>query len=689
MNYKVLKNDQAAIANPQKSIVFKGRALKGSSQLRTLFAMEKLFSAIEAAQKYFLSMQNAAGFWVFDLEADTTITAEYILLQRFLSRTLDPDLMERLCCSIRRRQLSDGGWPLFSEDGAADISASVKAYFALKISGDQTHDAHMEKARHYIVHAGGASRVNVFTRFTLALFGQVPWHTTPTMPVEIMLLPRWFFFHLCKISYWSRTVLVPLLILAAKKPVCRLLPKESVRELFLESPETARYMDHSSAGGWQKKIFTLLDHVLKIIEPHMPEAFRARALQCAKEWTIGHMQGEGGLGAIFPAMANAVMALKILGCPEDDPDYQRGIKALDELLVDGDDATMCQPCHSPIWDTCISLSAMLESGLAADHQAVKTSVDWLFSQQVVDLKSDWALNAPGIEPGGWAFQFENAHYPDVDDTPMVVMSLLRSGAFDNGDHRKKIQKAVNWVIGMQSSSGGWGSFDIDNNYLYLNKIPFADHGALLDPSTADVTARCVELLAMLGYDRSFPPLARAIDFLKREQETWGAWYGRWGINYIYGTWSVLSALKQAGEDMTQPYICKAVAWLKSCQNPDRGWGETCYTYNDPSLAGTGTSTPSQTAWALLGLMAAGEVDSPEVQGGVHYLLASQNEQGIWDETHFTGTGFPKVFYLLYHGYGKYFPLWALGAYHRLRDSGKTLQDEFQPKKGADSFPSLP
>jgi squalene-hopene/tetraprenyl-beta-curcumene cyclase len=388
------------------------------------------------------------------------------------------------------------------------------------------------------------------------------------------------------------------------------------------------------------------------------------------------MQGEGGIGAIFPAMANAVMALKVLGYPDDHPDFMRGIRALDDLLVTRGDKIFCQPCNSPIWDSCLVLSALLEAGLPPDHVSVSKCVNWLFAQQT-HLNGDWSIKAPDLEPGGWAFQFENALYPDIDDTPMVLMALLRAGALDNKEFKERIAKGVNWTIGMQSSDGGWGAFDIDNNYIYLNDIPFADHGALLDPSTSDVTGRCVELLAILGYRKGFPPVDRALDFLRSEQETFGGWYGRWGVNYIYGTWSVLAALRQVGEDMSRPYIRKAVNWLKSCQNPDGGWGETCRTYNDPSLAGKGASTASQTAWALLGLMAAGETKSLAVERGIYYLLRTQNEQGDWDENLFTGTGFPKVFYLRYHGYSRYFPLWALSVYHRLILSKGTLEDEIR------------
>jgi len=647
----------------------------------SLFTMERLDEAISKARDRILSLQNAGGYWRFDLEADTTITSEYILLQRFLGKKVSPELKERVANYLRRRQLQEGGWPLY-EGGIADISVSVKAYFALKILGESDQSPHMVKARKVILSLGGAAKVNVFTRITLALFGQIPWHTPPAMPIEIMLLPKWFFFHLHKVSYWSRTVIVPLLILYAKRAVCYLRPEESVPELFQEPADKLCHLDHFVPGNLRKNLFLLLDRLLKAIDRYMPHPTRKKAMRLAEQWTLKRMQGEGGIGGIFPAMANAAMALKVLGYSEEHPDLARGIKALDELMVTRGEEAFCQPCNSPIWDSSLSLSALIEAGLSPGENIVKSAIDWLFKQQIF-VRGDWSYWAPKLEPGGWAFQFENALFPDVDDTSMVLMAMARAGILNKSEYKEKIAKAVNWIIGMQSSDGGWAAFDIDNNHLYLNDIPFADHGALLDPSTSDLTARCVELLAMFGYGRDFSPIARAIQFLRKEQEECGAWFGRWGVNYIYGTWSVLAALRQLGEDMSRPYIRRAVQWMKSCQNPDNGWGETCGTYRDPSLAGKGESTASQTAWALLALMAAGEVNSSAVQRGIYYLISTQNDQGGWEEKLFTGTGFPKVFYLCYHGYCQYFPLWALGVYRRLRRGKKTRQGEVRLQSPAD------
>lgn len=652
-----------------------------------LFTMERLTGAIAKAREGLLSIQNPKGYWVFDLEADTTISSEYILLQRFLGREIGPELRKRLARYLRGRQLEDGGWPLYT-GGKADMSVTVKTYLALKLLGDRQDEHHMHRARQLILSLGGAAKVNVFTRITLALFGQVPWHTAPAMPIEIMLLPRWFFFNLYKVSYWSRTVIVPLLILYARRSVCRLGPEEGVAELFVDPPEKLCHLDHFVPKNIYKNVFITLDRLLKLIDPLMPHGPRRKALKRAEQWTIDRMQGEGGNGAIFPAMANAVMALQVLGYPDDHPDVARGRKAIEDLVLTREGEAFCQPCLSPIWDTCLSLSTLLEAGLPAEHKIVTNAVEWLFKEQIL-VPGDWSYHAPDLESGGWGFQFENTFYPDVDDTPMVLMALLRAGILNKGKYREQIARAVNWVIGMQNSDGGWGSFDINNNYFYLNDIPFADHGALLDPSTSDLTGRCIELLSMLGYGRDFAPIARGLKFLQKEQEVFGGWFGRWGVNYIYGTWSVLMGLKRVGEDMSQPYIRRAGEWLKSCQNPDGGWGETCYSYNDPSLAGKGASTASQTSWALLGLMAAGEIHSSSVQRGVRYLLSIQDSQGGSDEKAFTGTGFPTVFYLRYHGYGHYFPLWALGVYRRLRTGKGSVQDKISLESPVDlSLPAL-
>lgn len=677
-------------------------------------------AVLEDAGSLLASLQKEDGHWVFELEADVTIPAEYVMLQRFLGRRLSSDVTERLTSYLMERQIPDGSWSLHAVDGNANLSASVKAYFALKLLGHDKNAPHMVKARQMILALGGAARCNVFTRITLAMFGQVPWHTPPAMPVEIMLLPRWFFFHLDKVSYWSRTVIVPLLILYARKPVCRLRPEESIPELFTTPPDTLYNLDRFRPRAWRKNLFIVLDRVLKRTMHLIPSRITRRALLQAELWTRERMQGTGGVGAIFPAMANAVMALRALGCGEGDNDYLRGVAAIDDLLIHrttdiggsidpaagtgsfdqssaapdlfpwkqmataGNEAlTLCQPCNSPVWDTCLSLTAMMESGCSSRIFSSKKAIKWLFDRQIT-APGDWSKRSPGLEGGGWAFQYENSIYPDLDDTSKVLMSLFRAGALERAEYREKIARAVRWVIGMQNSDGGWGAFDVDNDRLYLNDIPFADHGALLDPSTSDLTGRCIEMLGMLGYGMDFAPVARGVAFLRKEQESFGAWFGRWGVNYLYGTWSVVSGLHLVGEDMRQPYVRMAVEWLVSCQNTDGGWGESCASYDNPAFAGMGASTASQTAWALLTLMAAGENDTMPVQRGIAFLAAHHNQDRGWDERHFTGTGFPRMFYLRYHGYSLFFPVWALGVYHRRKNNSPTVQEGARAKHMADA-----
>ncbi len=632
-------------------------------------------------------LQRAEGYWVFDLEADVTIPAEYLILQRFLGREIDPEIRRRLTRYIREGQLPDGGWPLY-EGGFADISATVKAYFALKLSGDSPDAPHMVRARQLILSLGGAARVNVFTRILLALYGQIPWRTVPAIPVQIMLLPRWFFFHIEKVSYWSRTVIVTLLIFCSRRTVCTLRPEECLSELFVSPPDKLGHIDKFVPGRPRKNFFILLDRVIKRLDPLISKLWQGRATALAERFILDRMRGEGGIGAIFPPMVNCLIALSVLGYSKDHPDMVHGMKVLDDLLLERGGSGFCQPCFSPVWDTCLSLSAMAEAGGGGLGKKAERAMKWLVARQIL-VRGDWSANAPELEPGGWAFQYENDFYPDTDDTAMVVMSLLRAGAMDRDEYRDCIARAVNWLIGMQSSDGGWGAFDIDNNYTYLNDIPFADHGALLDPSTSDVTGRCVEVLSMLGYRRDFPPVARAIEFLRKEQEECGAWFGRWGVNYIYGTWSVLVALRQAGEDMTQPYVQRAAKWLRSKQNEDGGWGETCRSYDDERLAGMGPSTPSQTAWAVMGLMAAAGPGDEAVKRGIEYLEKTQRADGTWDEKFYTGTGFPRVFYLKYHGYRQYFPLWALGVYSRLKKGQRSRQDEVALERPPEwSLPAL-
>ncbi len=619
----------------------------------------------------FLMHSMRDNHWCFELEADVTIPSEYIFLQRILKRN-NLKLEAKIGAYLKRRQNVNGSWALY-EDGPGDMSATVKAYFALKLMGHSIDEIHMVSARKWVLQNGGAETVNVFTRITLALFGQLSWKTVPAMPVEMMFLPKWWFFHLSKVSYWSRCVIVPLLVIFAKRPVYETPIEQSVSELFTQSPSSLTTLDKIN---WRQPVnagFVLLDRGLKFVNNLVPRFVREKALAKAERWTREHCSGDGGIGGIFPAMVNAVIALKLRRAEDNDPDLVRTIEAIDELVIESDEEAYCQPCLSPVWDTCLALNAVTETELPLEDPRVKAAVQWLFQHQVFE-KGDWSEKVPKLSSGGWAFQYENAKYPDVDDTSMVLMALLRSGVHE-GDikMRERIDHAVNWILGMQNPDGGWAAFDVDNNAEYLNKIPFADHGALVDPSTADLTARCIEMLAMLGHDKNFPPINDGLEFLKRNQESNGSWYGRWGVNYVYGTWSVLAAIGGIGEEREKAYVQKALRWLEGAQNEDGGWGESCNSYDDVRMAGIGVSTPSQTAWALLGLMAAGPIDSPFVKRGIDYLISHQNTDGGWDEEMYTGTGFPRVFYLRYHGYRAYFPLWALANYQRLMNGMPTRQ----------------
>jgi squalene-hopene/tetraprenyl-beta-curcumene cyclase len=612
------------------------------------------------------------GHWRFELEADATIPAEYVLLRHFRGEETDVGLERRIAAYLRRIQGEHGGWPLV-HGGAFDVSATVKAYFALKTIGDDPQAAHMVRARAEILNHGGAAKSNVFTRLLLALFEEIPWSGVPTMPVEIMLLPRWFPFHLDKISYWARTVLVPLLVLQALKPRAANPGAVRIAELFVNPPETVRKWPTGAHQHWAwVRLFGAIDRALKLGEPLFPASLRRRSIDAAVSFVTERLNGDDGLGAIYPAMANAVLMFDALGYPRDHPSLVQARRSLDKLLIVRDDEAYCQPCLSPVWDTALAVHALLQAGDEESRSRARRGLDWLKPLQVLDVVGDWAAQRPNVRPGGWAFQYANPHYPDLDDTAVVVMAMDRADHEVPGTEKERfaesIDRAREWVVGLQSADGAWAAFDADNAYHYLNNIPFADHGALLDPPSADVTARCVSMLAQLGErpDES-PALKRGIEALLRFQEKDGSWFGRWGMNYIYGTWSALCALQAVGQDPGSEPVRRAVDWLVEIQNPDGGWGESSDSYKlDYKGFERAAPTASQTAWALLALMAAGETDHPAVARGIAYLAAEQGGDGFWEEPFHTATGFPRVFYLRYHGYSKIFPLWALARFRNLK-----------------------
>jgi squalene-hopene/tetraprenyl-beta-curcumene cyclase len=638
----------------------------GEAQLAPSAPTYNLDSAINSAQKKLLELQAEDGHWVFELEADCSIPAEYILMMHYVG-DINEILQRKIAIFLRARQSEDGSYTLYP-GGEGDISCSIKVYYALKLAGDSTELPHMVRLRGFVLSQGGAAKANVFTRIALATFNQLPWHGVPYIPVEIMLLPKWFPFHLDKVSYWSRTVMVPLFILCTLKAKAKNPHQVDILELFVTHPDEEKH--YFPKRTLLNKIFLGLDKLGRATNPLIPTKMRERAIEKAEKWFIARLNGEDGLGGIFPAMVGAYEALLLLGYAKDDPKVITARKAIDKLLVVRKDDAYCQPCLSPIWDTCLTALALQEADKCKNQNILAHAYDWLKSKQLSDEPGDWRIQRPDLQGGGWAFEFENPYYPDVDDTAAVAFAMADS---EYPDLEESIHRATHWVAGMQSKNGGYGSFDADNTSYYLNEIPFADHGALLDPPTADVSARCLMLMARTDKaDTEYlSAIKKSITYLRCEQEEDGSWFGRWGTNYIYGTWSVLLGLEQTNLAKDDPMFTKASKWLKSVQRADGGWGEDNLSYHDSSTRGQfHTSTAFQTAWAVTALLAAGEKNSLEVKAGINYLLRHQQKDGLWHDDCFTAPGFPKVFYLKYHGYDKFFPLWALARYRNELRNGK-------------------
>jgi squalene-hopene/tetraprenyl-beta-curcumene cyclase len=626
-------------------------------------ARNALDTVIERSRDFFFREQLPQGYWWAELESNCTITAEYIMLFHFMG-IVNKEREKKMANYLLSKQTSEGFWTIY-HGGPGDLSTSVEAYFALKLAGYSAEHPAMVKARDFILKKGGIIKCRVFTKIFLALFGEFAWFGVPSMPIELMLVPNWFFVNMYELSSWSRATIIPLSIVMTERPVRKLPPRARVQELYLRPPRPTDYTFTKEHGilTW-KNIFIGVDHMLKIYEGNPFRPLKKKAMAMAEKWVLDHQEATGDWGGIQPAMLNSILALHCLGYANDHPAVEKGLEALANFCIENDDELVLQSCISPVWDTALAIKALADSGVPSSHPALVKSAQWLLEREV-RIRGDWRIKSPDLEPGGWAFEFINDHYPDVDDSGFVMLAIKDIKVSDENAKNEAIGRGIRWCLGMQSKNGGWGAFDKDNTKHILNKIPFADLEALIDPPTADLTGRMLELMGTFGHGKDYPAAVRALEFLRKVQEHDGPWWGRWGVNYIYGTWSVLAGLSAIGEDMSQPYIRKAVNWLKLKQNIDGGWGETCESYHDSSLAGVGESTASQTAWALLSLMSAGEVNSVNVAKGVRYLTSRQKLDGTWDEDHYTGTGFPKYFMIKYHIYRNCFPLMALGTYRRL------------------------
>ncbi|MGO9464734.1 MAG: squalene--hopene cyclase [Isosphaeraceae bacterium] len=615
---------------------------------------DALRSARERTKDWLVEGQSEEGFWAGELEGDTILESEYILLMAFLGRECEPAC---LGCAryIQDQQSNDGGWAIYP-GGPTDVSASVKAYFALKLAGISPDDPSMERARQAILGAGGAHACNSFTRFYLALLGQIDYDECPLVPPEVVLIPARWNFSLHAMSAWTRTIVVPLSIMSYYKPVRILGPERGISELFRGDKPRRR----AALFSWTS-FFLGVDRALKWLDRSVPAAWRRPGIRAAHRWMLAHCENTDGLGAIFPPMIYSVIALRSLGYELDSQAVTWALRQLDGLQIAEGGRVRVQPCLSPVWDTAIAMISLADARLPDHHPAWDRAVRWLLAKEV-RCGGDWQVRGPGVEPTGWHFQFNNAFYPDLDDSAMVVLALRRSPLAHDPAVLAATRRGVDWLLSMQNRDGGWAAYDIDIDNQVLTQLPFADHNAMLDPSCADITARVLELLGTLGYRDDHPKVARALDYLLRTQEPEGCWYGRWGVNYIYGTWQVLQGLKAIDFRMDLPAVQTAVHWLESTQQPSGGWGETPASYDDPSKKGTGEPTPSQTAWATLALIAAGHAAGQPAQRGIDYLVRTQNADGSWDEPQFTGTGFPRVFYLRYHLYRVYFPLMAMARY---------------------------
>ena len=624
---------------------------------------EQIEKAIHLAQHSLLKRQNPAGYWAGELRADASVPAGYIPLMVFMRGEVNPERARKIIHSVRSQQNPDGSWSSHY-GGPGDVNVSIQTYFGLKLAGVSRQEPFMELGRDFILSQGGVRQANVFTKIWLALFGQYEWSGTPSVPPEIIFLPNWFYLNIYEFASWSRETLMALSVVLTLKPVCSIPAQAGVDELYLEPKESRVYRlgKIERLLSW-RSFFLLTDRLFKLWERLPYQAGRKLALQRTVDWIVDHQERDGSWGGILLPWIYSLYALKSFGFGLEHPVMRRGLDGFEDFIIEDESDFGFQPATSPVWDTAWNLIALRESDLPADHPALVKAAGWLVGKEIRKA-GDWRVKNPDTEPGGWSFEFVNDWYPDLDDSAVVPRALLGVQLPEQEERAKTqaIQRALQWVLSMQSKDGGWGAFDRDNDKQALTQVPFADFMSPLDPTCADVTAHVMEMLVELNQGQA--ALHKAVAFLKATQEPDGAWYGRWGVNYIYGTGLSLAGLVAAGEDPQQPFIQKAIAWLISHQNPDGGWGETCQTYENPSLRGSGPSTASQTAWALMGLIKAGAVSSSAVQAGINYLLRTQASDGTWLEEHHTGAGFPKVFYLRYDFYRLCFPLIALAAYRK-------------------------
>jgi len=632
----------------------------------------RVAAAIDASRKYLFSLQiPEEGYWCGELGADSTLESDYILLHRLLG-TEDPVRTEKCANEILTRQNEDGGWPIYN-GGPSNISASVKAYFALKMAGYSPEHPAMAKARERILALGGVTEVNTFTKIYLCFLGQYDYDAVPAVPPEIVLFPNWFWFNIYEISSWSRAILVPLSIAYAKKPFKKIPDSHQIDELFVGGKSNLRLKWSQKVISW-RNFFLVLDRLVHFFERVHIRPLRSQALKKAEKWMLERLEMSDGLGAIYPGIMNSIIALRCLGYSLDDPQVIRAMDEFEKLGIEEETTFRMQPCKSPVWDTAYAIFALGDSGVPpTDPRLVKPS-EWMLQKQVT-RKGDWCVKNPKAAPAGWYFEFNNEFYPDVDDSAMVMLALSKVKTSNEAYQDKSVRRAIDWVLSMQCKNGGWASFDKDNDRMVFQHIPFADHNAMLDPATVDITGRVLECLASYGYSLKDTPVRRAVEFIKREQEPDGSWFGRWGVNYVYGTALVLRGLEAVGMDYHEPMVQQAAEWLRMMQNPDGGWGETCGSYDDPNTKGVGPSTASQTAWAIMGLLAASDLRSDCVQRGIAYLLKTQRDDGSWEEQWYTGTGFPRVFYLMYYMYREYFPLIALSTY--ARTSAAATEDQLR------------